>query len=154
MQTIEVTGCAREYPQGFKLPMDQPPILVMGDKGEPVLLMNDGAGVGPGPDHLQASGFAALGPFTPAELLAALAATGRVCQVHDGFYEREAKEAEVAERLAGLEAEFGLEIVIEGALSYGLGPSESLLARAEKEREGIGAEGAGAGDKGDDEGGE
>lgn len=133
MQTIEVTGCARECPQAFELPMDQPPIVVTGDKGEPILLLNDGHGVGDGPDHLEATEFAALGPFTPAELVAALAATGQVCEIHDEFYEQEAKEGEVAERLGALEEEFGLNVVIEGALMYGLGPSEGLLARADNE---------------------
>jgi len=135
MRTIEISGCTQEYPQTFALPMDQPPILIRDAEGL-VLMSNDVAPPDDRGDHLQRNEFRALGPFTPEELVAALAATGQVCQVHDDFYEREAKEAQVAERLGALEAEFGVQVMIEGALSYGLGPSEALLARAEKERSG------------------
>lgn len=134
MKTVDVTGCARECPQAFALPMDQPPIVITGEDGEPVLMLNDGAGTGDGPDHLQTNGFEALGPFTPAELVAALAATGQRCKLHDRFYEQELREAEVAERLKALEAEFGLDVVIEGGLMYGLGPTKRLLERREEEQ--------------------
>jgi len=61
-----------------------------------------------------------------------LAGAGKRCKVHDRFYEQEVREAEVAERLKGLEAEFGLDVVIEGGLMFGLGPTEELLARREE----------------------
>ena len=47
-----------------------------------------------------------LGPFTPEELVAALAATGQRCRVHDASYAASAALAEIAgavrEKLAGL----------------------------------------------------
>jgi len=60
------------------------------------------------------------------------AGAGKRCKVHDRFYEQEVREAEVAERLKGLEEQFGLDAVIEGGLMFGLGPTKGLLARREE----------------------
>ena len=108
MTTVEVTG--RTFIEAPYLPKTQPPVLLRDwpGPGEHTLLVNtDTRGEDPdAPDHLQRHDFAALGPFSPEELVAALVATGQRCKVHDASYTQAAALTEIAgairEKLAGL----------------------------------------------------